>query len=113
MQLYVPEDESMITERCNPRGLQGYFSLPQHEEWLWTLGEQFMIFKTIALPPVVWVKFIHPTMQLYVPEDESMITPRCNPRGLQVYFSLPQHVEWLWSFPSLVSGSYQGFLPWE
>ena len=77
-----------------------------------SLGELFVIFKRVVLPPVVWVKLTHPTMQLYVPEDESVITPRCNPQGLQGYFSLPQHVEWLWCFASLVS-SYQGFLPWQ
>jgi len=60
-----------------------------------SLGEQFVIFKRIVLSPVVRVKLTHPTMQLYVPEDESVVTPRCNPRGLQVYFSLPQHVDWL------------------
>jgi len=40
------------------------------------LGEQFMIFKRPVLPPVVWFKLTRPTVQCYVPEDESMITPQ-------------------------------------
>jgi hypothetical protein len=78
-----------------------------------SLVEQFVTFKKVVLPPIMWVNLTHPTMQLYVRGDESVIMPRCNPQGLRGYFSLPQHVEWLWVFTSLVSSSYQGFLPWE
>lgn len=51
-----------------------------------SLGEQFMIFKRIVLPLVMWVKLIHLTMQLYVPEDESVITATVQPSGLARLF---------------------------